>query len=319
MYDAINQALVFTNTVCESGSNLPDSLLSLDCIQVDDELIDLAARRINWCLKSDGILIRLPVERTWPHLDQKLPRQWGIPLNRREHNVLKTFHDLTEMFIAKNYGFIETHKISFPDCVLPLERDGRQIILDLECDFVTINTSQHASPLFSNTPLITLDKSLASIYPLTWPSAFHETNFYPTDFSFQIPVSTSIQSIYLSQNELKDLNNDNFVGRALLFCYGFAVAQARQQYGEGVANKELADPIPIQCVYINPKDFTLGFVCFQLNTTSFDSPLKNQVWIDGPYPYTDYKSILKRMVSLQINGYFDNITNKLKNSLSHSS
>jgi hypothetical protein len=54
----------------------------------------------------------------------------------------------------------------------------------------------------------------------------------------------------------------------------------------------------------------MGFVCFQLNTTSFDSSLKNQVWINGPL--LDIEDIMKNFIAFQVNGFVDNMTKNLK-------
>lgn len=66
--------------------------------------------------------------------------------------------------------------------------------------------------------------------------------------------------------------------KALMFCFGQAVASAKQRYGFDA--KILPEPISVQCVSTNGIQFS--FVCFQLNTLDIDSKngVKNLVWFD---------------------------------------
>jgi hypothetical protein len=302
---------VFTNTILESDEQMPESISSLKSnLEIDEQSIDLIDRRIKWSKSSDGMLRKLPLDREFPYLNDKPPRVWGVPINRKENTFLRTLYDLSQIFVSKHFGFIETFKISYPYCVVPFERNDRLIVFDLETEFITTAKLRNCLPLFSTTPLVTIDKPLASIEPLSWTTCFVEKNFYPTDWSFKIPPNNNIHTVFLTHNNLRALENDNFVGRAIFYCYGYAISQARLLYGNDINNKELPDPIPIQCVYVNPKDFSMGFVCFQLNTTSFDSSLKNQVWINGPL--LDIEDIMKNFIAFQVNGFVDNMTKNLK-------
>jgi hypothetical protein len=94
-----------------------------------------------------------------------------------------------------------------------------------------------------------------------------------------------------------------------MFCYGYAAAQARKWYGnwdnfrDPTNYKELDKPITINSIFHNDSKTSIGFCCFQLNTLSFDSQIKNQVWFDGPFDYlNDQETILKKMSALQLYG-----------------
>ena len=97
-----------------------------------------------------------------------------------------------------------------------------------------------------------------------------------------------------------------------MFCYGYASAQARNWYGnwnnfrDPINYKVLNKPITISSIFHNDSKTSIGFCCFQLNTLSFDSKIKNQVWFDGPYDYYEQKKIiLKKMTAIQLYGSYN--------------
>jgi hypothetical protein len=151
------------------------------------------------------------------------------------------------------------------------------------------------------------------IHPLNWQINFDETNFYPIEYGFEVPASSSIHSIFVSMGiqSVKPIPDRMIQGKALMYCYGFAAAQARRLYGNPQDfdhpdnYKELPKPVTIQLAFANESKKNLGFVCFQLNTLSFDSQVKNQVWFDGPHSYeyeVDRETILRKMVAFQLHG-----------------
>lgn len=313
LLDPLNQSLHFTNTVLEGDQQLPEPINRLmSDIDVDSDFIELLRRRLKWSTESDSTMRKLPLNRVFPHLDQRPPRVWGIPENRKEHNYLRTLYDATQIRLSQVFGWTAIHKISYPYCVVPFERDNKLVVLDLETDFITVTKRDNRLGLFSTSPLMTIDKPLASMEPLSWTTCFLEKNVYPTDHSFQMPTNHSIQTLYFTHNQLRSFETTSLVGRAIIYCYGYTTAMARLAFGEHIDGKEIPDPIPIQCVFINPKEFSLSFVCFQLNTTSFESALKNQVWIKTDV--TDLSEVTKHLVSFQVNGFVDPLTNRLKES-----
>src|SRR5262249_15293400 len=126
---------------------------------------------------------------------------------------------------------------------------------------------------------------------------------YPTDYSFKLAHNHSLHTLYFTHNQVRKFDDQYIIGRAIIYCYGYATAAARLAAGDQIHYKELEDPIPVQCVFINPKDFSLGFVCFQLNTTSFDSSLKNQVWVRSGI--TDAAEVIKHFLAFNVNGFVD--------------
>ena len=294
-------------------NNLPDHLQKLkETIQIDDEFVNYADRRINWCINADSALRKLPKNREFPYLDQNPPRVYGIVLNRKENHLLHSLYHMSNMWITKKYGFnsnIITQRVSNPHCILPLNRDNEFVLLDCECDFVTLLTplkvgaSVEVAQFDFNFNSNTSNKFLNSIYPVSWKTIFDESNFYSTDFEFKIPPNSSIQTIFLSNNSVRKLEDIDYQGRSIMFCYAFAAQQAKLKYNntQDIDSIVLEKPISIQCVYSNPVDFKIGFVLFQLNTLKFnDSTVRNQVWLSEPMSVlSNSKQVITDLVAIQ--------------------
>lgn len=102
--------------------------------------------------------------------------------------------------------------------------------------------------------------------------------------------------------------------RNILFSYGYAAAQFRRWYGnwddfrDPTNYVDLDKPILINCIDYNRSKNTVGFACFQLNTLRFDSEIKNQVWMDGPFSIEDdQEKILKKVIAINMHGSFNSI------------
>lgn len=162
--------------------------------------------------------------------------------------------------------YIDTRMVESPHCVIPFQRDGELIVMNLTSDFMTIchqttvrspsigsgESSEedgrkeqelrgseegerritHPLPLFSNNPMSTVSRSLDDIHPVDWRINFDETNFYPTTYGFSLPSNCRVHTLFLSNNsQVMKLQPDRMVqARALLYLYGITVAQARRLY-----------------------------------------------------------------------------------------
>lgn len=309
LIEPLKLPLYFTNSIVENG--LPEHIQTLrDSVQIDDKFVDLSTERVNWCLHNDSSLRKLPLDRQFPYLDQKPPRVYGTTVNKKENNLLHSLYDISNLWMAKKYGFnsnIILQRVSNPHCVLPLNRDNTFVVLDLECDFFTLSTplsdnAQLGQFLFNQNRHSTMNKELSSIHPITWKVAFDDTNFYNTDFDFQIPHNSSIHSIFLSNNYITKLGEHDYQGRSVMFCYGFAAQQAKLRYkADDIEKIVLEKPICVQCIYTNPTDFKVGVMLFQLNTLQWnDSSVRNQVWLSEPKSVlTDLKQVIADLVTVQ--------------------
>lgn len=105
--------------------------------------------------------------------------------------------------------------------------------------------------------------------------------------------------------------------KSLMFCFGHALASAKQRFGSDV--KTLPEPISVQCILTN--GFKFHFTCFQLNTLDFstNNGIKNLVWFDSDNAlfnkilpkramlrntkYEDYNpEVFKKFLALYLNG-----------------
>lgn len=292
LLEPIKLPLNFTNSILEN--DLPQSIKEFrDQIKIDDKFVNYCQRRFEWALNGDSALRKLPIDREFPYMDQKPPRVYGTVINRKENHLLQSLYDISSTWYSKNFGFnsnIILQRISNPNNIFTLDRDDKFALLDLDCDFITLLLSVNKEmPLKkqafdSNFKLNTANKLLESIQPISWEVAFDMKNFYRDDFEFKIPVHSEIQTIFLSNNNVRKLDDNAYQGRGIMFCYGYAMQQAKLANFNGT----LTTPITIQCLYTSPKEFKIGFVLFQLNTTDFnDQSIRNQVWLSQPRSLLD--------------------------------
>ena len=306
LIEPINLPLHFTNSILED--DLPQSILRFQReIQFDDKFVDYCRRRFGWSLLNDCAMQKLPLNREFPYLDQRPPRVFGTTTNRKENLILQTLYEISNSWTAEKFGYnpnLISMRISRPHCVYPIHRDEKYALLDLECDFVTIlstsssNTSLPSIPFDPDYVANVSDRPLKSISPISWQVGFDTKNFYTDDFEFIIPTKSQIQTIFLSNNNVRILNDEDYQGRGIMFCYGYAMQQAK------LLEKQEQQFVPqtIQCLYTSPKDsMKVGFVLFQLNTvTGDDSTIRNQVWLSEPRSILDdTRSILNDLCTMQ--------------------
>ena len=319
LYEGIKGAMNFTNCVMEEG--FPAAHRNSEDLAITQDYLDLLKRRLKYSTAGDSAMIPMPRTREFPKMNRNIRRTGGIHPFRKDSSVLKTFQDVSDMFVSATHGSLDRRRVDAPHLVVPFEREGTTCILDLAMEFLTATrhnilpagspASPMASSLFSTSPLVTVDRSLDNIYPADWRINFEETNFYTEDFGTGVPADAKIHTVFLSNNLVNmKLQPDRMVqARTLLYAYGLAVSQARHSSGDPrdfkdpENYKELPDPITIQLVYYNATKQNIGFMCFQLNTLSFTSDIKNQVWSDGPYDLNlEEETILRKMISFQLNG-----------------
>ncbi|KAH9401338.1 39S ribosomal protein L37, mitochondrial [Tyrophagus putrescentiae] len=339
LLEPINLPLHFANAVLEGGG-LPERVQKLrDGAQIDDAFADYARRRISWCLSGDSALRKLPTGRQFPYLDQHPPRVWGVTEGRKENHLLHSLYDMSCTWMAQRYGGFNgdvlRQKVSSPHCVLPLSRaEGKLALLDLECDFITVlspvsssssssSVTRKTSPkqcrprrprLTPTTRRNTANRPLQSIHPLSWEIAFDSRHFYPptttTDLDFVLPRHSTVQNIFLSHQDVRRLPDANCQGRAIMFCYGFALQQAKHQAGteDDLEAITLERPITVSCIYSNQVDYKVGCVLFQLNSTKAgdDARCRNQVWLSEPKSAAeDIKEVLADVVTVQSLGIYN--------------
>ena len=348
LYEGFKGAAVFTNSVFEDEDGLPAVHKDLESrITIDDASLDMLNRKLEYATKTDSVLIPMPRWKEFPKMNMNSRRQKGIHPYRKDVSVLRALQMTSEMMISRRYDFFDRRHIEWPACILALEREGHRIVMDLKTEFVTVvkDTPQvkvvpstesdqkssrvvtpvvqsHTLPVFSSSSLTTIERPLYDISPIDWKINFDEVNFYPDpkEWRMGIKLPYKTNTIFVANNSrIPKAQPDRFVkGRCLLFMYGHAVGQARQLFGvpedetRSENYKDLPDPVMIQGVYFNATKNNLGFMTMQLNTTSFDSQMKNQVWSEGPFDLeSDRNIILRKLTAFNLVGADSGILDKV--------
>ena len=338
-------ALSFTNTILESEEALPSKITkNEDKLNLDKEILEMLSRRLEWSDKLDSNLVRINLKWEFPRLNKWTTPKYGASLDRKEVNVTASYQDCSDLLIAKQFGYFHYPKIVSPKYELAFKRNNNRCILDLRCDFITLQQNPSINELLlddqinasdsnsstkdlneylkndaylfdSNFKETTKNKELINISPINWEINFDKKHFYPTDeqLNRRTPITDqNVDIVFLgNQFNLFKFTPDRIIkGKLLLFLYGYAVGRARFLYGnsldfEDELNYKVLDkPVIIKGVYINYSKRNLGFACYQLNTLSFDSEIKNQVWFDGPYDViNDQELILKKLALMNLNSY----------------
>lgn len=349
LYEGIKGVNHFTHSVVEEEP-LPSCLQGIeDNLKIEEKFENLLDRRLNHALTGDSSMILMPRLKDFPRLNFIKPRQTGIHPFRRDTSVLKAYCETSNMMLSSSYGLNKCHIIDWPACVVPFRREDMLCILDLKADFVTACrsvspieeflktqksnesglpnglkvdlTPQELMP-FSSDPETTIHRELPAIDPVDWRINFEETARYSTQYCYSIPRPFNVSTIFLSNNNVnpKPQPDRMVFARGILFCYGYLAARARLMQALGVeemgqaSQTTLSTPLAIQLAFFNASKNNIGFISFQLNTTSFNTPVKNQVWLDGPYSIDDRRVLFRKFVARDLlsQGYLER-TDKASN------
>lgn len=334
--------LNFTNTILESDESLPDCITKNDDkLIVDDEILNTLERRLKWSDELDSNIARCNQKFEFPRMNKWTLPEFGPTLDRKELNVLTTYADCSELLMAKQFGHFYYPRVISPKYEVAFKRGDHRCILDLKCDFVTLqqnpvgellnlqsdedrkqilnlkygNLPNNENGLFCNDVESTIEKELIDIEPLNWEINFDLEHFYSDDQQLNKPnkiTEQNVDTLFLGNNfNIHKQTPDRIIkGKLLLYLYGFAVGRARRLFGncENFHNesnyKIIEKPITIKGVFANYSKRNLGFACLQLNTLSFDSVIKNQVWFDGPYDIIEDRDIiLNKLALMNLNSY----------------
>jgi large subunit ribosomal protein L37 len=215
-------------------------------------------------------------------------------------------------------GNMSSNKVIAKDVFfkVPLQRNAN-ISLNLRADLLLLSDTSLAAHMDD------VQGELPDLYPLDYKISLDEINIYNKD-EFISPITGKFNNIHTAfihynETEVKNLYETpvlqtQIIGRSLMKCYAFAVANAKSKYGEDV--KELPEPITLQCVHTNSQWF--HFSIFQLNSLAgpeengmkniyWQTPLlnlyKNCVFDEGVPVLEDYNpEVFKHFLSFYMNG-----------------
>lgn len=271
----LDQAKVFTNSI-EPETGLPNFLKELYEAYKLPNQDDHVQRIITASLLYDAVQEKLPIKKDPERPAWKFPRDYGIPDKRRNNLIVSRLLQLCESSV----GNMSSNKLTAKDVFfkVPMQRNAN-ISLNVRADLLLLSDSSLAPYM------VDVKGELPNIYPLDYKISLDDINIYHKD-EFISPISGKFNNIhtayiYYNETEVKNLYEtpvlpSQILGRSLMKCYAFAVANAKSKYGEDV--QELPEPITLQCVHTDSKWF--HFSVFQLNSLAGpeDDGKKNVYW-----------------------------------------
>lgn len=213
------------------------------------------------------------------------PREYGVPVRRKVPMVLANFNRLCEKMTSSIPGVLERslfRDIEARACVH--KADGNLLVFTAHVDSVL--TSKEPLGAFSSPEEVkaTADTELPDLYPAKYTLELEARNIYKMDELYPMPRTSGNQhphTLHVTHPYDYFWFPQQKLARAILACFTFAAARARQLYGADTVTPP--EPVAVQCTFSDVKSF--GFLAYQLNTLDLreDNGIKNQVWVDGPH------------------------------------
>lgn len=205
-WEGFKGALNFTNTILE-GEELPQDIAAIEeTVNLDQDILDYLDRKLRFALHTDGMMNKLPPLKEFPFISKTPPKIAGVPISRKESNILNAFYEAANLHICKKYGLMDRRRLNNPECIYPFERESRRCILDLWCDFLTLSRreknsfclpSDNSVKIFKD-PSSTEDENLVDIHPINWEICFDPTHLWPEKYVMSTPIDDQIHTIYLT-------------------------------------------------------------------------------------------------------------------------
>nr|XP_037278568.1 39S ribosomal protein L37, mitochondrial-like [Rhipicephalus microplus] len=231
----------------------------------------------------DCTQVKLPrkIDLTQPHM--RFPREFGVPVYRKVSHVLASYHHLCEKLTSQVPEVMDRTRLS--DVVSNVcfqKADGNTVVFTSEVD--TLTTSKVPLSAF-NTPedvKATADMAMPDLYPAKYTLDLDKGHIYRMDDIYPVPrvaLNQHPHTLHVTHPYHYFWFPKEKMARAILACFTFAAARARQLYGADTLT--LPEPVALQCTYSDAETF--GFLAYQLNTLdlSTDEGIKNQVWVAG--------------------------------------
>ncbi|XP_050428661.1 39S ribosomal protein L37, mitochondrial [Adelges cooleyi] len=271
----LDQAKVFTNTV-EPDNALPQHVQELYGAYKIPNQDERVQKIISASVLFDAVQEKLPIKKDKERPAWKYPRDYGVPAKRRNQLLTSRLLQLCE----SSAGSMCSSRVIARDVFfkVPIQRNAN-VSLNLNANLL----------LLSDTPLGSyLDNAtgdLPDIYPFDCKVSLEEYNIYKKN-EFISPIDGKFNNIHtvfvhFDDTEVKNLYEtpvveSQILGRSLMKCYAFAVANAKSKFGEDVV--DLPEPITLQCVHTNASWF--HFSVFQLNSLAGpeDNEKRNAYW-----------------------------------------
>nr|XP_050857195.1 39S ribosomal protein L37, mitochondrial [Vespula vulgaris]XP_050857196.1 39S ribosomal protein L37, mitochondrial [Vespula vulgaris] len=196
------------------------------------------------------------------------PRDYGVTDLRKTHNLFKKLLQICECVCGPE--IVRTRSIFHNGIIkISIEKEPNLLQFELTFDLAIVSTKPLTKIEDQNAHT---ELDFPNIYPFYPTLSLEKMNIYRTEDLYPIEgISpwSNIHTIFISHNaeEVKNLTElpvleDQIHARSMIKSFTAAAANARQKYGPDV--KHLPEPIIVQCIESNGKNF--HFSVFQLNT-----------------------------------------------------
>lgn len=286
-----------TNTLLES-----DELEANPPFELAKEDIDNVQRQYDWSINQDSVLTRLPRLREWPKINIRPVSKYGPSKERQETNVLNSMLDYSHTLLAKYYHqqkdqeklneILSRRSTAFPRCNVQAIRDNEEFCLNLIIDSLTV--SKAPLPLIEPNPNSTTQKNLIDISPRSWRSVLEKSKQYSLENSLVLPPEVYPHTIQLA-SRIKRVHKDpgDLMARCMVHAFGTAF-----QYK---LNYPISEPVVVQAIGFELPSAEFYFMRYQLNSTDFNGPIKNQAWCSKPISnveeamryYLDFQALIR--------------------------
>jgi len=278
IFEATKQAQLLTKSQLMTG--LPSSVQrTVGAVHIPNQ-DELVQRYIMQAHRWDPTQEKLPARST--HLPiWKFKAEVGIPQSKIAsillQNVLRLCMTTNGQFpeLLSSRRHLQDHHYS-----ATYQHQGKPIQILNTCEWLS-TSNKPLTPFADEMQVIdTVAHELPDIFPIAPTIDLKKIHVFKEDnISGFSPgyVHCHPHTLFLSNNE--QWLPDEWDARAIMLCFGQALALAHHKYGADVT--DLPEPICVQCV--NSDGIAFHFAAFQLNTLDCSSMegIKNLAWIDS--------------------------------------
>lgn len=299
-----DDALTLTNTVL-----IDDKFEAQSPLEPTEEHVELAQRAVDWSIRGDSTLTRLPKRREFPKINIKPRASYGITKERSEIHVLNSLMDLSQTILSQHHhnlneetrlkNLLARRNLGHPQCLAPFERGQEKMILELNIDSMSV--APEPLEAIEKNPRITKELEPIDIRPRSWRSLLEKSRNYDSNWTFALPTNTYLHTIQLTSYIKRDHKDSNeMLARSLIHAFGLTSQFARIRHKSSISNSNdemnneksqtvvledplqdqtvveidrmelLPEPVVLQVISFDLTMKQFHFLRYQLNTINFD-------------------------------------------------
>lgn len=209
----------------------------------------------------------------------KFQAQYGIPARTQSEILMRNMLRLCQSQVGSFPSLVDRRHIYRPYLNSHYYYRDKPAVIRGTSEWLV--TSNKPLPQFVDEETVdaSVNHAMPDLYPIAPTIDLHVEHNYTLDHDTGLKASFSHGIPHtLFQVEVNSWTQEQRLARSLAFCFGYAVAQARRQFGSVTT---LPEPVCVQCVSLDHQN--LNFTFMQLNTLAFDSDngIKNFAWVDS--------------------------------------